>query len=60
MQALHVNVRNVQNIVDCDDIDNYLNAPMPSEEKDWKPDKSWYGRKIYVRKMERLLKKGCI
>ena len=53
-QALHVNVRNVQDIVACDDIDNYLNAPMPSEKKDWETDKAWYGRKIYVRKMERL------
>lgn len=53
-QALHVNVRNVQDIVDYDDIDNYLNAPMPVEKKDRETDKAWYGRKIYVLKMERL------
>lgn len=53
-QALHVNVRNVQDIVDRDEIESYLNAPMPSEKKEWETDKAWYGRKIYVRKMERL------
>ena len=53
-QALHVNVRNVHDIVDCDEIETYINAPMPSEKKEWETDKAWYGRKIYVRKMERL------
>lgn len=53
-QALHVNVRNVQDIVDYEDINDYLNSPMPSGRNKHKPDKIFYGRKIYVRKMERL------
>ena len=53
-QALHINVRNVHDIVDDYEIQCYLSAPMPSEKKEYESDKAYYGRKIYVRKMERL------
>ena len=53
-QCLHVNVRNVRDIVDDGLIDNYLDAPLPSEAKEGEPDKAFYGRQIYLRKAERL------
>jgi hypothetical protein len=53
-QCLHVNVRNVRDIVDDGLIDNYLDAPLPSEAKEFDVDKAFYGRKIYLRKAERL------
>lgn len=53
-QCLHVNVRNVRDIVDDGLIDNYLDAPLPSEAKEFDVDKAFYGRKIYRRKAERL------
>ena len=52
-QCLHVNVRNVRDIVDDDLIDDYMNAPLPSEAEE-PDDKVFYGRKIYLRKAERL------
>ncbi len=53
-QSLHVNVRNVYDIVDGYWIDIYNRAPLPSEEGESVSDKAFYGRKIYVRKAERL------
>ena len=53
-QSLHVNVRNVDDIVDDNLISFYLDAPMPSETKEFEESKAFYGRQIYVRKMERL------
>lgn len=53
-QRLHVNVRNVHDIVDQYLIDGYINAPLPSEAKEGEPDKAFYGRQIYLRKAERL------
>ena len=52
-QSLHVNVRNVRDIVDQYLIDGYINAPLPSETEE-PDDKAFYGRKIYLRKAERL------
>ena len=53
-QSLHVNVRNVRDIVDEYLIDDYNRAPLPSETGASGPDKAYYGRQIYVRKAERL------
>ena len=53
-QSLHVNVRNVGDIVDDRLISFYMDAPLPSETKELEVDKAVYGREIYVRKMERL------
>ena len=53
-QSLHVNVRNVGDIVDDRLISFYMDAPLPSETKELEVDKDVYGREIYVRKMERL------
>lgn len=53
-QSLHVNVRNVCDIVDEDVIDGYNRAPLPSETGESGLDKTYYGREIYVRKAERL------
>lgn len=48
-----MNVRNVRDIVSQDLIDDYLSAKEPRR-NNVHPDKEFYGRKIYVRKMERL------
>ena len=53
-QSLHVNVRNVGDIVDDDLIDDYMDAPLPSEAEEHDVDKAFYGREIYLRKAERL------
>lgn len=53
-QCLHVNVRNVRDIVDEDLIGDYNQAPLPSETGESGLDKTYYGRQIYVRKAERL------
>ena len=53
-QCLHVNVRNVRDIVDGSLIYFYMNAPLPSEAEEHDVDKAFYGRKIYLRKAERL------
>ena len=53
-QSLHVNVRNVRDIVDEYLIDDYNRAPLPSETGASGLDKAYYGRQIYVRKAERL------
>ena len=53
-QSLHVNVRNVRDIVDEYLIDDYNRAPLPSETGESDLDKAYYGRQIYVRKAERL------
>ena len=53
-QIEQMNIRNVGDIVPSSLVDAYEEAPMPSEEKDCLLDKIYYGKKIYVRKMERL------
>ena len=53
-QIERMNIRNVGDIVPSSLVDAYEEAPMPSEEKDCLLDKLYYGKKIYVRKMERL------
>lgn len=53
-QSLNVNVRNVDDIVDKWEIYSYMNAPLPSEAEEHDVDKAFYGRKIYLRKAERL------
>ena len=49
-----MNIRNVQGLVSQHEIDDYLNAPESSADNDTTLDKQFYGRIIYVRKMERL------
>ena len=53
-QILHLNVRNVRDIVEGNLIENYNRAPLPSEAGESVLDKAYYGRQIYVRKAERL------
>lgn len=49
-QSLNVNVRNVRDIVD----DGLISLYMDTEAKGHDMDKAFYGRKIYLRKAERL------
>lgn len=53
-QIDRMNIRNVRNIVSSALVDAYEEVPVPSDEEDGLPDKFFYGKKIYVRKMERL------
>ena len=53
-QIEQMNIRNVGDIVPSSLVDAYKEAPTPGEEADTLPDKLYYGKKIYVRKMERL------
>lgn len=53
-QIRRMNIRNVRDVVSSSMIDDYLEAPIPRTDDDALPDKFFYGRKIYVRKMERL------
>lgn len=52
-QCLHVNVRNVADIVDGSLMYFYMDAPLPLEAEE-PDDKAFYGRQIYLRKAERL------
>ena len=49
-----MNIRNVGDIVSSALVDAYEEALMSDEEEDNLPEKLYYGKKIYVRKMERL------
>jgi len=53
-QSLHLNVRNVRDIVEGNLIEYYNQAPLPSEAGESVLDKAYCGRQIYVRKAERL------
>ena len=53
-QIDQMNIKNVGKIVSSALVDAYKEAPAPSEGEDGLPDKLYYGKKIYVRKMERL------
>ena len=53
-QIERMNIRNTGNIVPCSLVDSYEEASMTDEEESGLPDKIYYGKKIYVRKMERL------
>ena len=53
-QIERMNIRNIGDIFPRSLIDAYEEAPMPGEEEDDLPDKLYYGKKICVRKMERL------
>ncbi len=54
-QALRMNTRNVDDIVSPGLVKLYEEASLPGERKDeYCFDKAFYGRQIYVRKMERL------
>ena len=53
-QIDRMNIKNVGDIVSSALVDAYEEAPTPSDEEDDLPDKLYYGKKIYVRKMERL------
>ena len=48
-----MNIRNIKGLVSDDTIKDYLEAKEPRKNSHH-PDKEFYGRKIYVRKMERL------
>ncbi len=48
-----MNIRNISGLVDKEVIEDYLSAKEPRKNSHY-PDKEFYGRKIYVRKMERL------
>ncbi len=53
-QIEQMNIRNVWDVVPSSLVDAYKEAPIPGEEEDSLLDKFYYGKKIYVRKMERL------
>lgn len=53
-QIERMNIRNVSDIVPPALVDAYEEAPAPGDDEDDLPDKFYYGKKIYVRKMERL------
>ena len=53
-QIERMNIQNTGNIVPCSLVDSYEEASMTDEEESGLPDKIYYGKKIYVRKMERL------
>lgn len=53
-QIEQMNIRNIGDIAPASLVDAYKEAPTPGEEADTLPDKLYYGKKIYVRKMERL------
>lgn len=53
-QIERMNIRNIGHILPRSLMDAYEEAPVPSDEEDDLPDKLYYGKKIYVRKMERL------
>lgn len=53
-QIEQMNIRNIGDIAPSSLVDAYKEAPTPGEEADTLPDKLYYGKKIYVRKMERL------
>lgn len=48
-----MNIRNINGLVSKDAVTGYLIAKEPRKNSHY-PDKEFYGRKIYVRKMERL------
>ena len=49
-----MNIRNICGLVDEDTIEDYVDAPDPEFDPKAPLGKDYYGRKIYVRKMERL------
>ena len=53
-QVMRMNVRNVGGLVSLDMVEDYKSAPVSVAEDECGLDKAYYGRKIYVRKMERL------
>lgn len=53
-QIDRMNIRNIGDIVSSALVDAYEEAPTPSDEENGLPDRLYYGKKIYVRKMERL------
>ena len=53
-QIEQMNIRNIEDIVSPTIVDTYEEVLVSSNEDDGLPDKLYYGKKIYVRKMERL------
>lgn len=53
-QIERMNIRNVGDVVSHSLVDAYEASPTPDEEEYGLPDRLYYGRMIYVRKMERL------
>ena len=54
MKIKKMNTRNVRGLVGQDVIEDYIEAPDPEADPEALLSKDFYGRKIYVRKMERL------
>lgn len=53
-QIKKMNVRNLDDIVTPCELDDFLQAPVKQKDDEIYPDKVFYGRWLYVRKMERL------
>lgn len=53
-QIERMNIRNIGDIATSFLLNDYMEAPMPEDEGDSSLDKLYYGKQIYVRKMERL------
>lgn len=49
-----MNIRSIKGLGDKDTIEDYFDAPDPEVAPESPLSKDYYGRKIYVRKMERL------
>ncbi len=49
-----MNIRSIKGLGDKDTIEDYFEAPDPEVAPESPLSKDYYGRKIYVRKMERL------
>jgi hypothetical protein len=49
-----MNIRNIRGLVDEGTIEDFVDAPDPEFDPEAPLGKDYYGRKIYVRKMERL------
>ena len=53
-QVLRMNIRNIGDLVSSGVVEDYKSAPVSVTDDEYGLDKAYYGRKIYVRKMERL------
>ena len=53
-QIERMNIRNVGDVVTSSMVCDYMEAPISVDEEDSSLDKFFYGKQIYVRKMERL------
>lgn len=49
-----MNIRNIGDLVSSGVVEDYKSVPASVTDDEYDLDKAYYGRKIYVRKMERL------